>query len=324
MTTLTTTPRPSARARVKASAAHGSPALLAVVATAVIFTIAVRQQPGILSTSGLTLVLMSAVPLVLAAQAQMLIMAVGDVDLGVGFLIGLVTVIASTLLTSAPLWGALALIGLVAAYAVLGAAIEVIRIPSIIVTLGMSFVWLGLGLQLLPTPGGQAPAWLTEVGQWRPEWAPAPLLFIAAITIAAWWVIQRSRLGARVRALGSNQTTLRKLGWSTLRVRVQTYTIAAVLLICAGLMLAAQTRSGDINSASNFTLMSIVAVVIGGGSFAGGTAHPVGATFGAISLGLIGVLLSLASVASHLQSAAQGLIVLALLAGRIVMEKVVK
>ena len=324
MTTTTITPRPNGLTRLRVGAVHGSPAVLSLLATAVIFTVAVRQQPGILTTSGLTLVLMSAVPLVLATQAQMLIMSLGDIDLGIGYLVGLVTVIAATLLSDSPLLGCLALLGVVAAYALLGAVIQTLAVPSIIVTLGMSFAWLGIGFQLLPTPGGQAPEWLTTIGQWRPESIPAPLLFIAITTLVGWFVIQRSRLGVRMRALGSSQATLGKLGWSALRVRVVTYMVAAGLLVAAGLMLSAQTRSGDINSTSNFTLMTIVAVILGGGTFAGGRAHPVGATFGAVTLGLVAVVLSLANLASHLQSAAQGVIVLAILAGRIITERVIK
>ena len=77
----------------------------------------------------------------------------------------------------------------------------------------------------------------------------------------------------------------------------------------------------DINSASNFTLMTIAAVILGGGTFSGGRALPVGATLGAVTLGLITVLLSLVNLSSSLQSAAQGLIVLAVLAGRVITER---
>lgn len=316
--------RPGAPTRVRVGLAHGSPALLALVAAMVIFVVAAMNQPGILTMSGLTLMLTSAVPLVLATQAQMMIMSLGDIDLGVGYLVGLVTVISATVLSTSPIIGVLALAGLVGAYALLGLIVQAWNVPSIIATLGMSFVWLGLGLQLLPTPGGQAPEWLATVGRWRPEWIPAPILFIALATVFGWFVMRRSRLGTRMRALGSGPATLRKLGWSLIRTRVTTYAIAAALLVASGLMLAGQTRSGDINSATNFTLMTIVAVILGGGTFAGGRAFPLGATFGAVTLGLIAVLLSLANLSSSLQSAAQGVIVLAVLAGRIITERVIR
>lgn len=327
-TTLTPSPSgltvPGAGARMRTGAVHGSPALLSIVAMLAIIVLAAVIQPGILSLNGITLMLMAAVPLVLATHAQMIIMSVGDIDLGVGALLGLVTVIAATVLNSSPLLGLLMLGGIVVVYALLGLIVQRRGVPSIIITLGMSFVWLGIGLELLPTPGGQTPQWLSAIGQWRPDVVPAPLIFILVATVVAWLISRRSRFGSRMRALGSQPATLEKLGWSLVRTRMASYAIAAVLLVLAGLMMASQTRSGDVNSAGNFALMTIAAVILGGGNFAGGRAFPIGATFGAVTLGLITVLLSLVSLPSSFQSAAQGLIVLAVLAGRVITERFIR
>lgn len=325
--TTATTPTPHVQAltpvatRARVSAGHGAPALLSLVALTAIFVIAVINQPGILSVSGLTLMLMSAVSLVFATQAQMIIMSVGDIDLGIGYLVGLVTVIAATVLDTNPVLGLLMLAAVVGTYAVLGLLVQTRGVPSIIATLGMSFVWLGIGLQLLPTPGGSAPGWLAAISRWRPEMFPAPVAFIVVATLLGWYISRRSRAGTRMRALGSHSVALEKAGWSLVRTRVMAYVTASVFIVIAGLLLASQTRSGDINSASNFTLMTIAAVILGGGNFAGGRALPVGATLGAVTLGLITVLLSLMNLPSSLQSAAQGVIVLAVLAGRIVTER---
>src|SRR5690606_12735905 len=108
---------------------------------AIIFVVTAILQPGILSVSGLTLMLMSSVPLVLAAQAQMIIMAVGDIDLSVGYLIGLVTVIVARLLMSQPLLAILMIVGIMAVYAVIAYVVQHRGVPSIIITLGLSFVW---------------------------------------------------------------------------------------------------------------------------------------------------------------------------------------
>ncbi|GIT78782.1 ABC transporter permease [Leifsonia sp. LS1] len=315
------TGRPATAVRLRAAVAQGSPALLSLVALVVIVAIAAAIQPGILSVTGLSLMLMSAVPLVFAAQAQMIVMSVGDIDLGIGNLVGLVTVIAATVLATSPLLGVVLLAGVPAVYAVLAVIVQKRGVPSIIVTLGMSFVWLGLGLQLLPTPGGATPAWLTAIGSWRSTVVPPPLAFIAIAAVLGWWIVRRSRAGARMRALGSSAATLDKAGWSPTRTRVTAYVFAALLIVVSGLLLAAQTRSGDINSASNFTLTTIAAVILGGGTFSGGRALPIGTALGAVTLGLISVLLSLVALPSSMQAGAQGVIVLAVLAGRIVTER---
>lgn len=312
---------PARGVRVRAAAANGSPALLALGALVVIFILTAMLQPGILSVSGLTLMLMASVPLVLAAQAQMIIMSVGDIDLGVGYLVGLVTVIAATLFIDQPLLGLLMIVGIFVAYAAIAYVVQKRGVPSIIVTLGMSFVWLGIGLQLRPTPGGTTPEWLAAISSWRPTWFPAPLIFIIIATLIGWYITRRTLAGTRMRALGSQAPTLEKAGISLVRVRVSAYLFAALLLTASGLLLASQTWSGDINAASEYTLMTIAAVILGGGNFAGGRALPIGTTLGAVTLGLITVLLSLINIPSSLQSAAQGLIVIAVLAGRILIER---
>ncbi|QEW04006.1 ABC transporter permease [Microbacterium lushaniae] len=315
---------PSTGQRLRAGAVNGSPALLALVALVAIFAITATLQPGILSVPGLTLMLMSSVPLVLAAQAQMIIMSVGDIDLGIGFLVGLVTVIAATLFVDAPLLALASILGIVVAYAVIAYVVQQRGVPSIIITLGMSFVWLGIGLQIRPTPGGATPEWLSVISTWRPTWFPAPVIFIIAATVIGWYVTRRARIGTRMRALGSQAPTLEKAGVSLAATRIAAYVIAAILMVLSGLMLASQTWSGDINAASEYTLMTIAAVILGGGTFAGGRAMPIGTTLGAVTLGLITVLLSLINLPSSLQSAAQGLIVIAVLAGRIITERFVR
>ena len=311
---------PAPAVRLRAGFAHGSPALLSLLALVVIVAIAAAIQPGILSVTGLSLMLMSAVPLAFAAQAQMIIMSVGDIDLGIGNLVGLVTAIAATLLATNPLLGLLMLGAVLAVYALLGLIVQKRGVPSIIVTLGMSFVWLGIGLQLLPTPGGATPAWLTAIGSWRSTVVPPPLVFVALAALAGWWLTRRSRIGARMRALGSSAATLDKAGWS-LAAPAWPPTCRGRADLVSGLLLAAQTRSGDINSASNFTLTTIAAVILGGGTFSGGRALPFGTALGAVTLGLISVLLSLVALPSSMQAGAQGVIVLAVLAGRIVTER---
>lgn len=324
MTTTALRTRPSTSARVRTSVAHGAPALLALGALIVIVAIIASIQPEVLSTAGITLMLTSAVPLVAAAQAQVILMSVGDIDLGLGNLVGLVTVIAATSLTTSPGAGFLLLAVIVGIYALVGWAIQRLGAPSIIVTLGLSFVWFGVGVQLLPSPGGAAPGWLTSIGAWDPGWIPAPLVFIVLVTLLGWYLTRSSRIGARIRALGSNDALLDKFGHSRSGARVLAYVLASVLIIVAGLLLASQTQSGDINSAGDFTLTSIAAVILGGGNFSGGRALPIGATLGAITLGLITVLLSLVNLSSNLQSAAQGLAVLIVLSGRAVMERLMK
>ena len=86
----------------------------------------------------------------------------------------------------------------------------------------------------------------------------------------------------------------------------------------------AEIGGGDVNAVPGYTLTTIAAVILGGGMFTGGRAVAWGTLFGAITLGLLTVLLTLLNLSSNLQPAVQGFIVIAVLAGRLVVERVAR
>jgi ribose transport system permease protein len=325
---LTSAVPPRARIRsvvpTRARMRRTAPAAVSAVAMIAMVAVCASLQPDVLTVAGLSLVLSATVPLVIAAQAQMTLMSAGDIDLGIGNFVGLVTVIAATKLASSPAIGGLMLLGLVAAYAVFGALIHLRRVPSLIATLGASFVWLGLALFIRPTPGGAPPEWLASFGTWQPAGFPAPLLPIGVVAAVAYLLTVRSTAGVRVRALGSNPVTLERAGLRPLASRVIAYALAGALGVLSGLVLASQTGGGDASSATSYTLITVAAVILGGGSFQGGSAVPWGVAIGGVTLGLVSVVLSMLDVPTNMQSAVQGVIVLAVLAGRVVVGRVLR
>lgn len=127
-----------------------------------------------------------------------------------------------------------------------------------------------------------------------------------------------------MRGLGSNPVALERAGLRPLAARAAAYATAGALGVLSGLVLASQTGGGDVSSASGYTLMTVAAVILGGGSFQGGGAVPWGVAIGGVTLGLVSVVLSLLDVPTNMQSAVQGVIVLAVLAGRVVVGKVLR
>ena len=121
--------------------------------------------------------------------------------------------------------------------------------------------------------------------------------------------------------LGSNPAALVRSGNSLLRTRMLAYATVAILGVLAGITLSAEIGGGDVNSVPGYTLTTIAAVILGGGMFTGGRAVAWGTLFGAIALGLLTVLLTLLNFSSNFQPAVQGLIVLAVLAGRLFAER---
>jgi len=250
------------------------------------------------------------------------VVAVGDIDLGIGSFLGLVNVIAVTWLTKSPVLGALALVAAVGAYLLLGALVHVRRLPAIVATLGASFVWLGLALTVLPTVGGEAPSWLISAYSINVPLVPEPVLLTLVAAAVGWWVMMRTRFGVLLRGFGNNPVALSTAGWSTLAIRTIAFGLTGVFGVLAGLSLTAVTTSGDASAAQSYTLLSVTAVIIGGSEFSGGVVVPIGVVAGAMTLSLVGVLLSLLGVDPNYTAAVEGLILILVLAGRGLARKV--
>lgn len=298
------TDRPAGSGRVRFT--HSVRAALPAIVFLCLLGSVIARQPDILSYEGLRLLLKFAAPLVFASLAQMCIMAIGEIDLSIGPFIALVTSIAVTLLFDTPAVGAIALLACIAGYCVLGAIIHVARIPSIVATLGGSFIWFGFALLVLPTPGGTTPQWVTSVTSWKPPLIPLPILISLVAAGVAQLLMTRTLYGVVLRGIGSNPNAVLRSGWSLLVGKVFMFGCAGFLGVVAGLLTAGLNTTGDPRFGSQFTLESVAAVIIGGGEFSGGIVSPTGTVLGAFIMLLTGSVLSFAYVSPDWQLAAQG------------------
>ncbi len=279
------------------------------------------MQPRAMSYTGLNLLFNLAVPIALATMAQMLIMAVNDLDLSIGASVSFVACVTGTFLNEAPLVGVLILCGVVATYAALGAVIHLRNLPAIVVTLGMSFVWAGLAVLLLPAPGGASPGWLRALMTVKPPVAPMAIFASVAIALLGWVIVSRSALGVRIRAVGGNAKTVERAGTSVLWTKAAAYALAGVFIVLSGMALVGLATSADANIALRYTLLSIAGVILGGGEFIGGRVSAVGAVVGALTLTLAGSFLSFLRISPDWQIGAQGAILIAVLALRLALNR---
>ncbi|WP_265287281.1 ABC transporter permease [Verminephrobacter eiseniae] len=306
--------------RARALQAIQAGAVLPAVALALLLAAVFVQQPRALSYFGIDLLLNLAIPVMFATLAQLMFLAVSDLDLSIGPFVSLVACIGATLLPQQPALGLLALAMAVGVYALAGALIEARQLPSIVVTLGLSFVWLGSAVLLLPTPGGSAPEWLRAAMLWRTPWLPMPIWMALAAALAGHLLITRSAFGTLVRGLGGNPGAIARAGWRLARMRAGVYAIAGLFGVCAGLTLVGQATSADANIAARYTLVSIAAAILGGAQLAGGKVAPVGAVIGALTVTLAASFLTFLNVAPDWQLGMQGLILVAVLALRAVID----
>ncbi|MDF2621058.1 MAG: inner-rane translocator [Xanthobacteraceae bacterium] len=287
---------------------------------AAVFALMAWVNPLTVSMFGLELLLGPAIALVLVALAQMFVVGGSEIDLGVGAFAGLVNVLSATLLVDTPWLGVLALVAGVLAYGLIGATIQLRRIPAIVVTLGASFIWIGIGYTLQPTPGGAAPEWLSAAFAWTIAEVPATLILIAVAGLVA-LAIDRSPLGVVLRGFGNNAQAMTLGGWSPLRYAVVRYMVASLFALAAGLSLTAINTASDVNAGGPFTLISVAAVVMGGCALIGGMISPLGVVAGALTLALVGALLGALSVSTDYNAAVQGCLLLAMLVLRAFAER---
>ncbi|HEX9904293.1 MAG TPA: ABC transporter permease [Propylenella sp.] len=299
-------------------------AILPALSLAILLGLIFYLNPRTMSYVGLNLMLNLAIPIALATIAQLCVMTVNDLDLSIGAYVGFVVCVAGTWLHQDPVLGIAALAGGIVIYALVGALIHLRNLPSIVVTLGMSFVWLGLAVSILPRPGGQAPEWIAWLMKLKPPYVPFPIIAAAVIAAVAWFALMRTSYGSILRGSGGNPRSIERAGWSLLKTKVTMFALAGFFGMLAGLSLIGLTTSAQANVADRYTLYSIAGVILGGGDFVGGRVSPVGAVLGAITLTLSAPFLTFIHLPPDWQIGAQGAILIIVLALRAVIDRVEK
>lgn len=295
--------------------------ILPAVSFAILLGAIFYMQPRAMSYFGLNLMLQYAVPIALATIAQMFIITVNDLDLSIGPFVGLVACIGATYLHDTPVLGIFALLLAIAAYGALGALIHWRNLPSIVVTLGMSFVWLGVAILILPTPGGTAPEYLKAMMGLKIPLVPFPIVAAVVIALVVHFGLMRSSYGAVLRGAGGNPKAVERAGWSLMKTKIIMFSMAGLFGVFSGLSLIGLTTSADAHIADRYTLFAIAGVILGGGEFVGGRVSPIGAVLGALTLALSGSFLIFLRISTDWQVGAQGAILIIVLALRALINR---
>jgi ribose transport system permease protein len=292
-------------------------ALLPALSLSLILTAIAYLNPRAISYFGFSLMLNLAIPIALATIAQMFAITGNELDLSIGTFVGFVGCVTATFLRDTPVIGAALLLGSIAVYAGLGALIHLRNLPSIVVTLGMSFVWQGLAILLLPKPGGRAPDWLLGFMSLKPPLIPFPVIAAVVIALIVHFGLKRTAYGVILRGAGGNPLAIARAGWSLLHAKIATFALVGVFGVLSGMVLIGITTSADANIGNGYTLLSIAGVILGGGEFVGGIVSPIGAVIGALTLALAASpLLTFMRIPPDWQVAANGAILIIVLAAR--------
>jgi ribose transport system permease protein len=258
----------------------------------------------------------------MAALGMTLVIASAGIDLSVGSTVSLSTVVIALLLRGDASPATAALAGVAAAAAcglVTGLLVTRLKVVPFIVTLGMMLLVRGAAKGLADERRIEAPAsWLNDLLRARAagEGLLLPpgiwLLLLLALLVAG--LLQYTRFGRHLLAIGSNERTARLCGVAVDRCKVAVYSIAAALAGLAGVMQFAKLSVGDPTVAVGLELDVIAAVIIGGGSLLGGRGTVAGTLVGAVLMTVIQIGCSQKGLPNWVQQIVTGGVIVAAVA----------
>ncbi len=270
--------------------------------------------------------------LTMVAMGQMLVLITGGFDLSVGTMLAVTSVVAAMAMSGmyAVFPESILLViavGMLAGFAagtaigvVNGVGVSLFSVSPFMMTLGMASV--GFGIALFLTGGtpvyGMPDAYGSIFGFGYLFGIPAPVYVTAALIVVVYLVLNWTRLGRYLYAIGGNRKAAELSGINTGFYLFMAYVLCGVLATIAGLMLTARLETGEANIGLQMPLRSIAACVIGGVSLRGGTGRVGNVVLGAIFIGLVENGMNLAQIQSYLQIVVLGvLLILAVIADQL-------
>ena len=290
---------------------HGIGLTVVVVVLAVIFTLI---NPRFATVTNLANVLTQASHIIIIAVAMTFVITSAGIDLSVGSLVALVTVIGFAFLKEGmhPVLGVLIMFGLGAAIGCFtGSLIALVKIPPFIATLGMMVSLRGLAL--LHSAGNMLfglPPSLTWFGQGKVAGVPVPVIIALATAVVGAWLFNHTKFGLYVRAIGGNREAARLAGVPVNLIEILVYGLMGLVTALGGLIMIARIDSTQATIGTSMEIHIIAAVIIGGTSLFGGRGTIYGTVLGAILLAMMNNALVIAGVDHFWQLVIMGLIVL--------------
>lgn len=269
-------------------------------------------------------VLRNASYLMIISAGQMMVLIIGGFDLSVGAVAALTSVTAAMtmagLYTSMP--EAVAMVTLIGVLAGLaagtaigalnGITVAVLRVNPFMVTLGAMSIAYGIAFYTTTgVPVYGMPEEFTR-GFGRARWIglPVTIFLTLGILVVIWWLLNWTKYGRYVYAIGSNQHAARVSGVPLARCIIATYTACAFLAAVTGILLTARVGSGEANLARTITLECIAAALIGGVSLRGGVGKVQLVALGALFLSMVTNGMNLVRIDSKLQTIVIGVVLI--------------
>ena len=265
--------------------------------------------------NALLIVKQSAVP-VIACIGMTLVLMTGGIDLSLGFVVGLASIVSGILAKTYEVPAPLVLAATLATGALLGLAngfiTQVMRVPAFITTLGTGYAIYGLS-QIVSRGSivNRLPKGFLAIGRTPVLGLPSTVFIALAVAAVFYLVINRSTFGRRLRAFGFNARAARMSGVPAGGINVLVYVLCATLAALAGLLLTIRVNAAQPNMGGGiFTFEVVTAAIVGGTSLFGGVGSVTGSVFGVLAIKVVENCINLLGVSHHLYLAVQGGVIL--------------
>ena len=281
-----------------------SPLAIALVLILVLLLLGEALSPGFASGQQILRLLIVAALMGIVAAGQNLVILGGreGIDLSVGGVVSLSAIIAGNLMAGQDSGIFLAILGCLAAGAIIGAingvGVTLLRIPPLVMTLGMLGVLQGLLVVIRNgIPSGRAAPGLSQfVTQPFFLGLPGIIWLWIAIGLAMAFLLGRTMLGYRIYAIGSNEQAAFMAGMPVKMTRILLFVLSGMFAAIAGICLLGYSGSSFANVGEQYMLPSIIAVVFGGTPLSGGKGGYTGTMAGAILLTVLQSILTTVNI----------------------------
>ena len=284
-------------------------------------------SPVFLTARNMTNILSQISFIAILSLGQTFVMLTGGIDLSVGSVLGISSMVGVTLMKSTGnvvlSIAVMLLVGLVIGL-INGTLVAKFDIPAFVVTLGMMQACRSADYLI---SGGHAVNKLPDAyralagGEIFPGFR-AYYIFIIILYFIIHWVLSNTKLGRNTYAIGSNATAARLAGVNTTLYRMLPYIISGVLAAVGGIIMGARFGAVDPNYGTDYEMSTLAAVVIGGTAMTGGKGTILGTAIGVIFMGVLSNGLDITGVSPYWQGVATGsVLIIALLVERLSSKK---
>ena len=310
--TAATVQAPPASSMLRRAVVSQEMVLLLAIVT--LFVVVGLINPRFIAERNLSSIFLGNAYVAVAAIGMSMVIITGNIDISVGSLIGVLATLSGSLaIAGAPIivcWLVPIAAGMLVT-AGMGALVAYLRIPSIVVTLGMLSILKG---GLISVTQGE---WITDLpagfflAQMRLFGVPSPIWFMGLLTILAAWWMRQSETGRSFYAVGGNVEAARLSGINPERTIMKAFIIHGFFVGIAAVLFATQLSVIQSTVPANLELTIITASVVGGVSILGGVGTVIGSTLAAILIAAIASAMIFVDLSPFWMRAVQGVLILA-------------